>query len=141
MNNRMNDNLVGLMCDHTPDLLIGLMGILKSGCAFVPIDPSNPIERINKIFNDCQIEILLTQEKYLDKARKISLSNHVLKHIICLDQLPDRIHEDSAVKIYGPQDFAEKEPLAQIPDENTARLAYTIYTSGSTGTPKGIPIS
>jgi amino acid adenylation domain-containing protein len=140
MDNNTHENLIGLMCDHTPDLLIGLLGILKSGSGFVPIDASHPVERINYVLNDCRIEILVTQEKYLEKALRASEKNASLKHIICLDRVPDESDAEGPIKIYDCDDYAGLEPVAEINCEAQG-LAYAIYTSGSTGTPKGVPIS
>jgi non-ribosomal peptide synthetase component F len=74
------------MADRRPDLLIGMLGILKSGSGFAPIDPDYPDERINYIINDCRIEILVTEEKRLARAIEISRKSPSLKHIICLDK-------------------------------------------------------
>ena len=58
--------LIGLMVDSTPQLPVGLLGILKSGNGFVPIDPRYPEERVNFIIADCELEIVITQAKYVE---------------------------------------------------------------------------
>src|SRR6185312_5794215 len=118
--------LIGLMADESSRLLVGLLGILKSGHAFVPIDPAYPAERVEFILNECSVEILVTERKYLAQAQQFSESCTALHHVLCLDEL-NELNEN-------PPLVEEIEPLPQSP-------AYVIYTSGSTGKPKGVPIT
>ncbi|HKG78331.1 MAG TPA: amino acid adenylation domain-containing protein, partial [Pyrinomonadaceae bacterium] len=116
--------LIGLMADESSGLLVGLMGILKSGHAFVPIDPAYPAERVEFILNECGVEILITERKYQANARQFCEHCTSLQHIICLDELDDDL----------PLPRERSDVLPQSP-------AYVIYTSGSTGKPKGVPIT
>ena len=56
------DVLVGIFAERTPELVIGILGILKSGSAYVPIDPSYPKDRLRYILEDAQAPIVLTQD-------------------------------------------------------------------------------
>ncbi|MEL4011745.1 amino acid adenylation domain-containing protein, partial [Bacillus velezensis] len=109
--------IVGLMTDRSLEMIIGMIGILKSGGAYLPIDPESPQQRINHMLNDTNAKLLLTQGKYL-----ASIQNDI--EIINLND--DYSEEDNAdvEKINGSND-----------------TAYIIYTSGSTGVPKGVVIS
>src|SRR5262245_30889054 len=78
-------DLIGLMTGENPNLLVGLLGILKAGCGFVPVDPTYPLERINYIVSDCGIEVLVTESRYLDLAWQLSETHPTLRHIVCLD--------------------------------------------------------
>jgi len=108
------NNAVGLLVDKSIDLIVGILGILKSGGAYVPIDPEYPAERINFMIHDSNCKVILTQNKNLDLPFR-----GVDK--ICLNSsesyLPD---EDNIVTQVTSND-----------------LAYIIYTSGTTGKPKG----
>jgi amino acid adenylation domain-containing protein/non-ribosomal peptide synthase protein (TIGR01720 family) len=134
MRNSSSHSLIGLMADRHPDLLIGMLGILKSGSGFAPIDPDYPDERINYIINDCRIEILITEEKRLARAIEISRKSPSLKHVICLDNMwrKEAVHRDE-VQTYDCNNYRR--------DLEPDQLAYVIYTSGSTGVPKGVPIT
>jgi amino acid adenylation domain-containing protein/non-ribosomal peptide synthase protein (TIGR01720 family) len=134
--------LVGLMAGPHPDLLVGMLGILKSGSGFVPIDPDHPIERVHFILDDCRIRILVTENRHLDKAIEAARRCASLQHIICLDpfQSGDTTPDDG-VRIYDCADFAREAPTAPPAHPEPDQLAYVIYTSGSTGTPKGVPIT
>jgi amino acid adenylation domain-containing protein/non-ribosomal peptide synthase protein (TIGR01720 family) len=126
MRNNSSHSLIGLMADRRPDLLVGMLGILKSGSGFTPIDPDYPDERINYIIDDCRIEILVTEEKRMARAIDLSRKSPSLKHIICLDNC---------------NNYAVKEWMPEKEDVEPDQLAYVIYTSGSTGVPKGVPIT
>ncbi len=112
---------VGICLERSLDLLVGLLGILKAGGTYLPLDPTYPRERLSFMLADSQAPVLVTQQHLLDR-----LPNHAAQ-VICLD--------------------TQQELIAQEPDSNPGRqvpmeqLAYTIYTSGSTGLPKGVLIS
>ena len=109
--------LVGICVERSIELVIGLLGILKSGAAYVPFDSAYPLERLAFMLEDAAPGVLLTQERLLEL-----LPAH-WGHTICLDSEWDLINAEDGDNLAG---------LAT--DEN---LAYVIYTSGSTGRPKG----
>src|SRR5262249_25332364 len=141
MKKESRPKLIGLITDHSPDVLIGMFGILKSGNGLVPIPPATPTERIRLIIADCRIEMLVTESKYLGKLFKVSQESPSLKHIICIDAADATQAGNDGIKVYDCRDFARQAPdeakTASTPDE----LLYVIYTSGSTGMPKGVPIT
>src|SRR5581483_10824805 len=115
------DNVIGLCLEHTLALVIGLLGVLKTGAAFVMLDPAYPRERLAFMLADSQAPVLITQEylrKHLDSATT---------HIVCLDADWPRIAQQSVAAL----------SLSLRADQ----LAYVIYTSGSTGTPKGVMLT
>lgn len=112
---------VGICVERSLNLIVGLLGILKAGASYVPLDPAYPQERLAFMLQDSQISILLTQQ-YLLKI----LPSHQAQ-VICLDSDRDRI---AAHQQNSPQSYI-------TPDN----LIYTIYTSGSTGKPKGVQIT
>lgn len=112
--------IVGICLERKAHLIISLLGILKAGFAYVPLDPSYPKDRLEFMINNSQLSVIITQE---------SLQNNLPNYptiIVNLDQDQDKINQCSIEKI------------ELIPDSN--KLAYIIYTSGSTGTPKGVEI-
>ncbi|WP_211299217.1 non-ribosomal peptide synthetase, partial [Methylovulum psychrotolerans] len=111
---------VALCVERSPAMLVGLLGILKAGGVYVPIDPDYPVERIGYILQDTQAPVLLTQQHL-----RPSLPQN-LAALVCLDQ-PDILAAYPADKLQVPL-----QPL---------NLAYIIYTSGSTGQPKGVLVS
>ena len=113
--------LVGLFLDQSIEALVGMMGVLKAGGAYLPIDPSWPIERVSFILNDVQVAVLVTQQKL--RGELFTQTTEV----ICIDANWEEITKESDENLIDEATF-----------EN---LAYVIYTSGSTGTPKGVQIT
>ncbi|WJQ84451.1 linear gramicidin non-ribosomal peptide synthetase LgrC [Brevibacillus brevis] len=112
------DTLVGICIERSPEMIVGILGVMKAGAAYVPIDPAHPLERIAYMIEDSQANIVLTQQ---------SLANQLLTtkaQVICLDS-----------------NALENEPVHDVMCGVTEQnLAYVIYTSGSTGLPKGVMV-
>ena len=114
---------VALYLDRSLELLIGLLGTLKSGGAYVPIDPDYPQERIHFMLEDSRPQVILTQRTLLDRLPRSSAA------ILCLDSLGSDMAAAAALPVTNP-----------APAAAANNLAYLIYTSGSTGRPKGTAI-
>ncbi|MBD0263288.1 MAG: amino acid adenylation domain-containing protein, partial [Tolypothrix sp. Co-bin9] len=113
--------LVGICISQSVEMIVGLLGILKAGGTYVPLDPSYPQERLNFMLEDAQISVLLTQEKLLKHFQSFS------NPIISIDKDWEIIAQES-----------EENPKNSVTANN---LAYVIYTSGSTGKPKGVAVT
>lgn len=114
-------DLVGLCVERSPAMLVSLLGILKAGAAYVPLDPMYPPERLAMMVSDAQIQMLVTQQRWLSL-----FGDHAIT-TVCLDRDQTLIAQESV----------------ELPSINVTadHLAYVIYTSGSTGKPKGVQIS
>ncbi|MGY6236441.1 amino acid adenylation domain-containing protein [Burkholderia ambifaria] len=110
------ESLVGIMLDRSEWMIVAILGILKAGAAFVPLDPAYPAERINHILGDTGLSLLVTQSSQLAQW-----------------------YEFSGVTLLLDQELPGWTPLPDNPPcrAEPANLAYVIYTSGSTGRPKG----
>ncbi len=112
------DHIVGIMADRSLEMMVGILGILKSGAAYLPIDPNAPPERIDYMIDNSALSVMLVQR---DHKIKIRSNVNVL-------------------------DLNDEALFASMPSENPVlintphHLAYVIYTSGSTGQPKGVMI-
>lgn len=110
------DDRVGVMMNRSEGLIVALLGVLKAGGAYLPIDPAYPSERIGYLAADSRCRTLITESALLDR-------------------LPD-LGGDTDVRIYEGIDHpATDDPP---PVNGAENLAYVIYTSGSTGRPKGV---
>ncbi len=113
---------VGLCVERSVDALVGLLGILKAGGGYVPLDPSFPDHRLQLILEDAQVSIVVTQ-------------THLRNHLQSYGGLVCDVEALSASTVDGAED--QNLALSASPD----RLAYIIYTSGSTGRPKGVAVT
>ena len=116
----VQETLVGVCLERSPDILVALLGILKAGGAYVPLDPSYPPDRIQFILNDAQAPVLITQQLVLS-----TLTTLIARKIV-LDTAWSEIARESTTPL-----SVEMKPES---------LAYVLYTSGSTGKPKGVQI-
>ncbi len=111
---------VGLHAERSPELVIALLAILKAGAAFVPLEPSYPVERLAWMIDDSAIHWVVSTTRCPEPLRKPGV------HWICLADIGDALIDEDAPPL----------ELALSPDA----LAYILYTSGSTGRPKGVMI-
>jgi aspartate racemase len=114
------DRIVGVCMDRSLEMVIGLLGVLKAGGGYLPLDPVYPKERLTFMLQDSRVSVLLTQQSLLENLRKTDA------RVVCLDTDWKKIVHESA----------ENSQSGATADN----LAYVIYTSGSTGTPKGIEV-
>jgi amino acid adenylation domain-containing protein len=128
-------DVVGVIMDRGPALLAVLLGVLKAGAAYLPVDPGYPLERIRFMLDDCQVRLVLLDaaiadllaspgpdwQSTSDDAELLVVDDPRTSDI--LDRLPD-----------GPLAPSERTG----PPVSPMSPAYVIYTSGSTGRPKGV---
>jgi amino acid adenylation domain-containing protein len=116
------DVLVGICCDRSLEMVIGVLGILKAGGAYVPLDPAYPQERLAFMLEDANVSVLLTQDHLKPNLPQTQART------VCLDRDWQSIQAANA---------GDQAPVSNVTLTN---LAYIIYTSGSTGKPKGVQI-
>ncbi|ONI78085.1 non-ribosomal peptide synthetase [Actinosynnema sp. ALI-1.44] len=132
LNNRANDlatrlidlgaqpeSRIGVVVDRSADAVVGLLGVLKSGAAYVPLDPSYPADRLQYIVDDAGLVLVAGTPALLERLPEIPSS------FTAVEISPD-----------GPVNQVLNPETGVRPDN----LAYQIYTSGSTGRPKGVAV-
>ncbi len=112
--------LVGLCLERSAALLVGALGILKAGAAYVPLDPTYPPDRLAFMLADAQVPLVVTQASLVGSSAAHGAP------CVCLDA-------DAAALAAAPA----TNPSSGACDDD---LAYVIYTSGSTGQPKGVQV-
>ncbi|MCX6584304.1 MAG: AMP-binding protein, partial [Candidatus Aminicenantes bacterium] len=111
--------IVGIMMERSVGMIVGILGILKSGGAYLPIDPEYPKERIDYMLKDSGAKLLLTtNNKEGEKVRSWEGEKVLLNHL--------SFHHSSFIIHHSSH------------SSHSSHLAYIIYTSGSTGKPKGV---
>lgn len=108
---------VALCVERSLEVVVGLLGILKAGAAYVPLDPALPVERLTYMATDSQAILVVTQQRLASRLPALPS--------LFVDTIP-----------WGGDDL-DDDPVSGVTPEN---LAYLIYTSGSTGQPKGVEI-
>lgn len=111
------DRPVGILGDHSQEIIIAMLAVLKAGGCYVPIDPEYPRDRIGYILNDANISVLLTDDSYDQQIN----------------------YEGEIVNINESRIFKGDSVNLELPN-HPHDLAYIIYTSGSTGKPKGVMV-
>jgi amino acid adenylation domain-containing protein len=112
---------VAICVERSMEMVLGILGILKAGGFYVPLDPAYPRDRLAFMLRDAKAPVLLTQEHLTAKLPENGL------RIICLDRDWKAISQEN-----------ENNPATATTADN---LAYVMYTSGSTGTPKGVSVT
>jgi len=114
---------VALLLPRGADAIVALLGVLKAGAAYVPLDPDYPTERVEFILSDCDARAVITTQALATKCGR---------------------HRDRAVLLDVQRDVIDGQPNSRLTATETALapndLCYVIYTSGSTGRPKGVQI-
>jgi len=118
-----SDTFIGIYIERSLEMIIGILGILKSGAAYVPFDMADPEERLKFKINDCGCRMVLT-------------SSESMKDLLFLTEI-----DTIPISIDSYWDEIIKNPKTNPEHINKSTdLAYIIYTSGSTGKPKGVMI-
>ncbi len=114
------DSVIAVCVERSPEMIVALLAILKSGAAYLPLDTAYPPQRLSQLLTDAEVSLVVTEQSFLDP---LPLDNFP---IVCLDR-------DEA-------QWASASSENPAPTAGPDQLAYVIYTSGSTGKPKGVEI-
>jgi amino acid adenylation domain-containing protein len=122
--------LVTLFLERSPEMIVAILGTLKAGAAYVPVDPGTPAERVRLVLADTEAPVLLTHRAARQRLPECGTP------VICIDDPAEAVVDTDTDADAGEAD-------GQQPPETDVRgddLAYIIYTSGSTGRPKGVMV-
>ncbi|TDD94832.1 non-ribosomal peptide synthetase [Actinomadura rubrisoli] len=118
------ERLVGLCLTRGDDLIPALLGILKSGAGYLPLDPVHPADRLGFMLSDARVDVLVTAGEPAERLAPVFTGR-----VLAVDA--DDLRADVRA-----EDAGDLEPVA-----TAQNLAYSIYTSGSTGVPKGVMVT
>ena len=115
------ETVVGLYLDHWPSRIVSLLGVLKAGGAYLPLDTDHPAERLSAMLQDSGAIVLVTQDHLCDRLPECP------PLVVALDRLDE---SPAVVEVDNPGVHIDG-----------ANLAYVVFTSGSTGRPKGVMVT
>lgn len=128
---------VGIYMRKSIDAVAAILGILKAGAAYVPVDPSAPPSRNGFILQDCGVKLIIVDERFADQLGAELVQPDSAPFFLTIEGVGGGIGLDKALKQIGSATRVAAEPVASKPDD----LAYILYTSGSTGKPKGVTLT
>lgn len=119
--------LVAILTERTPAMVAAMLGVVRSGAAYLPIDPKTPAQRVREILDDARPVVILTDREHSEALR---------------DALRAPL-QDPELSILVLEDLLAQAPAASAPPSTATldSLAYVIFTSGSTGRPKGVMVT
>ncbi|EHS57515.1 non-ribosomal peptide synthetase [Paenibacillus sp. Aloe-11] len=126
------EHLVAVMLERSADMIIAVLGIMKAGAAYVPVDPTYPKERIAYMLQDSGAKIMLTQSSLTELLADVDFAGEVL-------DLPALFQQASLQQASQAEHSHQQAPI-YTPIHDPEALAYVIYTSGTTGNAKGVMI-
>jgi len=133
------DTIVGIMMERSIEMVVGILGILKVGCAYLPIDPEFPEERIKYILEDSKINILVNKNNNFIISGRKKRKRESFKEIEIVNCQLSMLNKKPFRQRLNTPPKKDSFYLRLSPAPVTS-LAYIIYTSGSTGRPKGVMV-
>ncbi|WP_426448187.1 amino acid adenylation domain-containing protein [Paenibacillus sp. S-38] len=118
------EEAVMVCMQRSPYTYVAILGILKAGGTFIPVDPAVPGERVQSIVEEAGVRLAVTLSPWAQVLKGLQESGPYLMDIVCLDG----------------EEVGAFAGAADLPDCSNSQLAYIIFTSGSTGKPKGVEI-
>ncbi|MEZ5512232.1 MAG: AMP-binding protein, partial [Gammaproteobacteria bacterium] len=124
-----DQDFVTVALDRSIDMVVSILAILKAGCAYVPVDPEYPAERITFMLEDTRSPVMISVSSHLERLAPIMASVGANARLVLLDRDADLLAAKSGDNV--------RLSVRETPQ----RHAYVVYTSGSTGKPKGVLVN
>lgn len=129
--------LVAVLLDRTPEAIVGLLGVLKAGAGYVPLESHYPAARIRFIIDSLDIEVAVAARRQVPLLESLDAD---LEHVVCVDGDEAPAASADGFQVWTWQSVGQQPATRPDGGPSAEDTAYVIFTSGSTGTPKGVSV-
>ena len=136
--NSIIDENIGILGQRNYSAYVGILGTIYSGCAYVPINPKYPQNKINDVINDANVRVLISSERDWKGLRDVLKTVDKLEFLI----IPEGyIENENEIKVISKNDLPDIDLIEKPIVSSLESNVYIMFTSGSTGRPKGVQVS
>jgi amino acid adenylation domain-containing protein len=132
---------VGLLLPKSPNAVIAILGTLKAGAAYVPVDPHAPAARAAFILRDCAVSVIVTTSDRADRLLEAALGFPSLEMIVLAESSSNDPASVQGLCFHSWRELESVDPRPPSISSIESDPAYLLYTSGSTGRPKGVVLT
>ncbi|MFC7221488.1 amino acid adenylation domain-containing protein, partial [Streptomyces polyrhachis] len=132
---------IAILMERSAEMVPALLGILKAGASYIPLDANAPVKRWHWILDSLGVTCVLTQHAFVPRVLSADPLDN-LAHLVCMDPEVDEFPAPGSPYAVHTPDELDRMPRENLPPQGSPQdIAYTIFTSGSTGTPKGVTVA
>jgi non-ribosomal peptide synthetase component F len=136
------EQIVALLLERSPALIVAILAVLKTGAAYMPLDPDYPGSRLTFMIRDSKAKLVISTDTLIKQLTGYKLNNIFEIDSVQSTDLPTTfLLDDSLVQSTTSNDHSNIKMFEYIKSPSPENIAYVIYTSGSTGTPKGVSVT
>ena len=132
-------SLVGVYVERSPEMVPALLGVLKAGAGYVPLEPGHPPARTDLILASLPVTCVLTQSHLTDRLQGLTAPQ--LSHLVCVDDGSADDVAEGRLTVAIATDLGKEVETRPTQQSDPGDTAYIIFTSGSTGVPKGVEVA
>ncbi|MBP7059647.1 MAG: amino acid adenylation domain-containing protein [Lachnospiraceae bacterium] len=131
---------VGIVMDHSVEMIAAILAVLKTGAAYIPVEPFFPDDRIGFMMRDSDARVIITNSKYVSKISAINVKDTIEDTDINVKAMGNDKNDTDIQTIIVDKGLSASDSTASM-SATAEDLAYILYTSGSTGNPKGVSVT
>lgn len=123
-----SEEKIGILANQSPYSIIAMLGTLKAGCSYIPLNTQLPLEKLKQIINDSELRIILTQSSYLDTSEQLQLACPNVETVLCMDTNGEVCFNDTS-------ELMNEELWNHVANSSTDEITASGWVSSYTGKP------